>query len=145
MPTAAAPVAYVYVSHSVSSTSLVVNGYAAASNGSLNAIPGSPFPHSIDSIALNGGWLFGAEAGTGSGSGQVIDSLSIASNGVLTLKHQTYVNDSGGGIIHLFLDHTGSSLYADYYTSNDDYLSYSIDQANGGLTVSRHPTRRPRK
>ncbi|MBV9340621.1 MAG: hypothetical protein JO159_06995 [Acidobacteria bacterium] len=112
----------------------MIHGYAAASDGSLTSIPGSPFPYSVDAIALNGGWLFGAEAGTGSSSGQLINSFSIAKNGALTLKHQTYVKDSGGGVINLFLDHTGSSLYVDYYTTNNDYLSYSIDQANGGLT-----------
>jgi hypothetical protein len=128
------PVAYVYVSHWVSSTSLVVHGYAAAPNGSLTAIPGSPFPYSVDPIAVNGAWLFGVEAGTSSASGQLISSFAIARNGALELKQQTYVNDSGGGIINLFLDRTGSSLYPDYYTTNNDYLSYRIDQANGGLT-----------
>lgn len=127
------PVAYVYVSSNVSSSKFVVDGYAAASTGSLTAIPGSPFQYDVNVIALNGGWLFGVEA-TGSSGGQLINSFSIASNGALTLKNQKYVNDSGGAIIHLFLDHTGSSLYPDYYTTNDDYLSYSIDQQNGALT-----------
>jgi hypothetical protein len=34
----------------------------------------------------------------------------------------------------IFLDHTGSTLYADYYTTNNDYDAYSIDQSAGALT-----------
>jgi len=124
------PVAYVYVS-SYGSTANQVYGYSAAANGSLTAIPGSPFPDNIGSLAVNGAWLFGVQAGTS--GGQVIESYAIASNGVLNYKTQTTVNDSGGGATYLYLDHTGSSLYADYYTTNNDYLAYSIDQSTGGL------------
>lgn len=128
------PVAYVYVSNYVSSTgNNQVNAYAAAADGSLTPVPGSPFADSVGDMALNGKWLFGVEA-TGSGAGQTINSYSIASNGVLTLKNQTIVKDSGGGTSSLLLDHTGASLYANYYTTNNDCLSYSIDQANGALT-----------
>ena len=133
-PASSSPVAYVYVSDYVSSTGTYrVNGYAAATNGSLTPIPGSPFADSVRSMAANEGWLFGIEQ-TGTGGGQTINSYSIASNGALTLKQQTQVNDSGGGATSLLLDHTGSSLYANYYTTNNDCLSYNIDQANGALT-----------
>ena len=132
--TPSSPVAYVYVSNYVSSTgNNQVNAYAAAANGALTPVSGSPFPDNIGDLALNGAWLFGVAA-SGSSSGQTIDSYSIASNGALTLKNQTVVNDSGGGTTRLLLDHTGASLYANYYTTNNDCLSYSIDQANGALT-----------
>ena len=128
------PVAYVYVSSYVSSTgNNQVSAYAAGANGTLTAVAGSPFHGNIGKLVLNGAWLFGVQA-TGSGAGQTIHSYSIASNGSITLKNQTVVNDSGGGVTSLLLDHTGSSLYANYYTTNNDCLSYSIDQANGALT-----------
>ena len=128
------PVAYVYVSSYVSSTgNNQVNAYAAGANGALTPVSGSPFPDNVGELALNGAWLFGVEA-TGSSAGQTINSYSIASNGTLALKNQTVVNDSGGGVTSLLLDHTASSLYANYYTTNNDCLSYSIDQSNGALT-----------
>jgi hypothetical protein len=133
-PASSSPVAYVYVSHYVSSAgNYRVNGYAAAANGTLSPIPGSPFADSVGYMAVNGGWLFGVEQ-TGTGGGQTINSYSIASNGALTLKQQTRVNDSGGGTTSLLLDHSGSSLYANYYTTNNDCLSYTIDQSSGVLT-----------
>lgn len=133
-PAGSSPVAYVYVSNYVSSTgNFRVNGYAAAANGTLRPVPGSPFADSVSYMALNGGWLFGIEL-TGTGISQGINSYSIASDGALTFKQQTPVNDSGGGSTSLLLDHTGSSLYVNYYTTNNDCLSYSIDQSTGGLT-----------
>jgi len=128
------PVAYVYVSNSISSTgNNQVNAYAASANGALTLVSGSPFPDNVGELALNDTWLFGVEA-SGSTAGQTIDSYSIASNGSLTLKNQTAVNDSGGGVTSLLLDHTGSSIYVNYYTTNNDCLSYSIDQSSGALT-----------
>jgi hypothetical protein len=116
------PVAYVYVSNFVSSTgNYQVSGYAAAANGALTPIPGSPFPDSVQYLALNGAWLFGTEV-SATGGDQNVDSYSIASNGALTLAQRTHVNDSGGGPVTLLLDHTGSSLYVDYYTTNNDCL-----------------------
>jgi hypothetical protein len=130
------PVAYVYVSNILSNDhgGNQINGYSAAPDGSLTPIPGSPFPENISTMAVNGAWLFGVEGGTGITSGQIINSFSIASNGVLTLKNQDNVNDSGGAAVYVYLDHTGSSLYADYYNTNNDYLAYSIDQSTGGVT-----------
>jgi len=126
-------VAYVYVSRYLSSSgNNKVNAYAAGANGALTPVSGSPFPDNVGELTLNGAWLFGVEA-TGSSAGQTINSYSIASNGTLALKNQTVVNDSGGGVTSLLLDHTGSSLYANYYTTNNDCLSYSIDQSNGAL------------
>jgi len=128
------PVAYVYVASYVSSTGTYqVNGYAAAANGALTPIPGSPFPDSLQYLALNGRWLFATEF-SASGTDQNVDSYSIASNGALSFAQRIQVNDSGGGPIKLLLDHTGSSLYVDYYNANNDCLSYSIDQSNGAIT-----------
>jgi hypothetical protein len=54
------PVAYVYVSSTpTSSTTNVINAYAAATNGTLTLVPGSPFHDNVTSMAVNGQYLFG--------------------------------------------------------------------------------------
>ncbi len=121
------PVAYVYVSSYLSSSNTnEINGYSAAANGSLTAISGSPFPDNVSAMAVNGAWLFGTD-------GMNIDSFSIAPNGALT-QVDSYSAEPNGGLVSLYLDHTGSTLYSDYYTTNNDYLSYIIDQSTGQLT-----------
>ena len=129
---ASSPVAYVYVSNGSNGVNQI-NGYYAAANGALTAIPGSPFPYSVSYLAVNGAWLFGLNS-TAQGGGQVIDSFSIAANGALSLKDEVNEAESGDAGISVYLDHTGSTLYSDYYTTNNDYLSYSIDQSTGALT-----------
>jgi hypothetical protein len=124
-----APVAFVYVS-SFPNTTGQINAYSAAANGTLTAIPGSPFPGNVNYMAVNGAWLFAIENNPNE---SLVDSYSIASNGVLTLKDTNTAN-ANPGVLSVYLDHTGSTLYADYYTTNNDYLSYSIDQATGKLT-----------
>jgi hypothetical protein len=123
------PAAYVYVASYVKSKNTnQINGYSAAADGTLKAIPGSPFQHNVSALALSGAWLFAVDS-----TGQNIDSFSIGSNGVITLK-DTYANPTGNGLYDLFLDHTGATLYSDHYTLNNDYLSLSIDQLTGQLT-----------
>jgi hypothetical protein len=128
------PVAFVYVSSATSSTSNTsqINGYSAAANGALTPISGSPFPYSVSYMAVNGAWLFaiGSNAQNNEGS---INSFSIGSNGALK-QTNSYTLPSGGGGISVYLDHTGTTLYADYYTTNNDFLSFSIDQSTGALT-----------
>jgi hypothetical protein len=123
------PVAYVYVSSLVGNVKYQVLGYEAAANGALTPIPGSPFADNVSSLALNGAWLFGVDH-----TGQNIGSFLIGSNGALTYKDKYTTSLTGGSLYDLFLDHTGSSLYAIYYTTNNDYLSQSIDQATGQLS-----------
>jgi hypothetical protein len=124
------PAAYVYVSSDNSSSKTnEIKGYAAAASGSLTAIPGSPFKYNVSSLALNGAWLFGVGP-----TNTKIESLAIASNGALARK-DTYTNSSGPVLYDLFLDHTGATLYSDHYTTNNDYLSLSIDQATGQLSL----------
>src|ERR1700722_6391864 len=57
------PIAYIYVSNAVNSNTNQIHGYAAASNGTLTPITGSPFPYSVNYLAVNGAWLFGVEYG----------------------------------------------------------------------------------
>lgn len=125
-PATALPVAYVYVSSNPSSGKLQIDGYAAASNGKLMPISGSPFPTTSKYMALNGKWLFAT-------NGVDIFSYSIAANGSLKQIDSLKVEPTGG-LVNLFLDHTGKSLYTDYFTENNEYLAYSIDSSNGKLT-----------
>jgi len=125
----ASPVAYVYVSSAPTSSTRQINAYSAASNGALTPIAGSPFPYDVNYMVVNGAWLFGvANVDTD------INSFSIASNGALTFKDTYKVTNPGAAVISVYLDHTGSTLYADYYTTNNDYLSFSINQSSGRLT-----------
>lgn len=88
-----------------------------------------PFQDNVSALALNGAWLFAVDS-----TDQKIESFSIGSNGALTLK-DTYTNPTGTGLYDLFLDHMGATLYSDHYTLNNDYLSLSIDQSTGKLTL----------
>jgi hypothetical protein len=128
------PAAYVYVSSSVGAGQNHILGYSAAANGSLTAIPGSPFPWSVSYLAVNGAWLFGVYQSIDANGGNLVDSFSIGSKGALSKADEVGLNDFGGGAISIYLDHTGSSLYADYYTTNNDYLTYSINQSTGALS-----------
>jgi len=120
------PVAYVYVSTSQSGTGQI-DGFAAFSNGSLYNMPGSPFPYAVSYMAANSGWLFDINAS----DNNLIESNIIASDGAIAQAYTYQVQQTGGGLVNLFLDHTGSSLYSDYYTTNNDYLAFAIDQGNG--------------
>ena len=127
---AASPVAYVYVSNVPSGNTVRINAYAAASDGSLTKVPGSPFADNVTYMALNGKWLFAIENRI---DASVIDSYSIASNGALTLK-DALTAEPNPGAVSVYLDHTGSTLYSDYYTVNNDFLQYSINQSSGQLS-----------
>ncbi|HSS96452.1 MAG TPA: hypothetical protein VLK33_05465, partial [Terriglobales bacterium] len=131
------PVAFVYVSNTLknSTSQNQVNGYAAAADGSLTPIPGSPFPASLSYLATTGHWLLGVlQSNSPTENGQSINSYSIATNGALTFKDKANAVESGGGIGSIYLDHTGSSLYADYDTTNNDYLNYSVNHSTGALS-----------
>ena len=125
-----AAVAYVYISVGTSNSGKIY-GAAAAANGSLSLLPGSPYPDNVGYMAVNGAWLFAVENNLNEG---LIDSYAIASNGSLALKDVYTQSSTYSGLISLYLDHTGSTLYSDLYTTNNDYLQYSINQSTGQLT-----------
>jgi hypothetical protein len=128
-PATSAPVAYAYVSSTANLTSGRIYGYSVAPNGALTAIPGSPFStNGVNYMALNGAWLFGV-----ANQDTDIDSFSIGSNGALKQKDTYNVTPPGPGVIGVYLDHTGSTLYADFYTTNNDYVSFNINQSTGLL------------
>jgi hypothetical protein len=127
----AGTIAYVYVSKAINNSTTTIKGYSAASDGSLTAIPGSPFADNVNYMAVNGNWLFGIE---NTPPGDKIHSLAIAPNGSLELRDIYAVTSGGGGLTNLYLDHTGTTLYGDLYNGNNDFLSFSIDQSTGQLT-----------
>ena len=120
--------AYVYVSNNPTSNTGQIHAYAAASNGALTPIKGSPFPYNVAWMAVNGKWLFGI-----TNVFEDIDTYAITSNGALSLKDEYTVVTNGDGVISDYLDHTGSTLYADLYSTNNDYLSFSINQTTGQI------------
>ncbi|HKU25073.1 MAG TPA: hypothetical protein VJQ54_06345 [Candidatus Sulfotelmatobacter sp.] len=123
-----APVAFVYVANARTSTTNEITGYSVASNGTLTPISGSPFHFNVTYMALTGHWLFGI-----ANTFEDIDSFAIGSNGALSLKDKLTVVTNGDGLLADYLDHTGSTLYADLYSTNNDFLSYTIDHSTGQI------------
>jgi len=129
-PATTSPVAYIYVSSASSLTSGQLRAYSVSSAGALTAISGSPYQtNGVNYLALTGSWLFGV-----ANQDTDIESYSIAANGALKWKATYNVTPPGPGVISIYLDHTGSTLYADFYTTNNDFLSFSINKSTGQLT-----------
>jgi hypothetical protein len=131
------PAAYVYVSTTPANSSVnEIVAYAAAGNGRLTPVPGSPITADVTSLALNGHYLFGSNV-----NGVNVDTYAIESNGALTPANQTDVtsfNSSDCGITGpLFLDRTGHTLYDLEYIgdcANNQYTSFHIGTTTGALT-----------
>ena len=132
------PVAYVYVSTTPTGSSVnEIVAYAAAANGKLTPVPGSPFTADVTSLAVNGRYLFGSNV-----NGVNVDTYAIESSGSLTLVNQTDVagfNSGDCGITGpLFLDRTGHTLYDMEYIGNDcsnnQYASFRVATSSGALT-----------
>lgn len=102
--TSTSTVAYVYVSSTTSNTASEIHAYNAASNGRLTAVTGSPFSADVQSMAVNGKYLFGTNR---------IDifTYTISPDGALTKVATTASGTIGGGPANLFLDHPGATLY----------------------------------
>jgi 6-phosphogluconolactonase (cycloisomerase 2 family) len=131
------PVAYVYVSNSITGSSRNdVYAFSAAANGRLTPISGSPFQDNIDSMAVNGKYLFGSRQ-----DGKSVAALSIQSNGALKWATSTNVaqfNGSGcGGNSPVILDHTGASLYvmanSDSLCDEEFFQSFQVEKPTGYL------------
>lgn len=135
VPSPQASVAFVYVSSSPASKTYEVNGFAAASDGKLIPISGSPFSADVQSMAVNGKYLFGT-------NGIDIYSFSIAPDGGLekvgSINARRFNGNNCGGPYALFLDHTGSTIYdQDLYgneCANNTYQSFRINRSSGELT-----------
>src|SRR5258708_4281217 len=135
------PAAYVYVISRLSNNSSELDGYSADSNGALTLIPGSPFWTSnsvyTTGLANTTHWLFVSD-------GVYIYTFSIASNGTLrqvsSINAQNYTDSTCGEVGSLFLDHTGSTLYAlNIYSdcANNTIQSFAKNSSSGVLTYLR--------
>ena len=133
------PDAYVYVINVLSNGSHELEGLRADSTGALSPLPGSPFWTSTAhtqfwTLAHTANWLFASDELN-------IYSFLIASNGALTLKSsinaQQFVNSDE--VAALFLDHTGSILYATEVnvsegTQGNSILAFQKNSTTGALT-----------
>jgi hypothetical protein len=141
-----APAAYVYVTSSPGSN-MVIDAYAAASNGKLTPVAGSPFSTNLGygaSLANNGKYLFAT-------NGVRIYSYSIASNAAIkpitSVNAEAFNQSSCGGPEALFLDRAGANLYdLDIYSdcANNGYQFFSIGASTGktnylGVTSATSP------
>ena len=133
--TSNSPIAYVYVASPNNGSNEIV-AYAAAANGSLSPVTGSPFPDNVTSMAVNGKYLMAADVAKPD-----IDSFKIESNGALTYVSSTNYQkyDYGcGNAGQIFFDHTGATLYVMEYNgssacANTVYASFAVVKATGGL------------
>ena len=128
--------AFVYVSNTPGSGANKVNAYAAAANGKLTPVPGSPFANNLTSMVVNGKYLLGSNK-----AGAFVAAFLIQPNGALHWTTSTNVvrfNTSGcGGISPLNLDHTGATLYVattvGSLCDSTEHQSFTIDKPTGGL------------
>jgi hypothetical protein len=133
---ASSPVAFVYVSNFVSGNTNVITAYAAAANGSLTPVPGSPFADNVLSMAVNGKYLFGANR-----VGVYVAAFLIQPNGALKWTTSTDVaryNPSGCVVPgDLIFDHTGADLYfagtAGGECDSSLYQSFKVESSDGYL------------
>lgn len=134
-------VAYVYVASTPPNGSVnEIQAYAAAPNGRLTPVPGSPFPDAVTSMAVNGLYLMGASQTTAD-----INAYRIQSDGSLTYAASTdyaqYNNPGGtecGSAGQVFFDHTGADLYIQEFEGSDAcantvVASFALDKSSGSL------------
>lgn len=130
------PVAFVYVSGTLSGKTNEIHAYAAAANGRLTPISGSPFKGSVGSMAVAGKHLFGAST-----TGGDIYTYTILSDGALKLGASANAAVNGcknGSRGELILDHSGANLYdlnldGDAICSNNVYQSFRIERPGDKL------------
>ncbi len=138
--TTTSPVAYVYVSNTINTNAgtIQVKAFAAAPNGRLTRVPGSPFPDDVTSMAVNGLYLFGSQPGSTN-----ILAYSIESDGSLRHSFTSSVQQPGqcDNAGSLELDHTGQTLYnvdiVGNNCANSTYQSFAIQPAMNFLKLLR--------
>ncbi len=132
-------VAYVYVSSlPANSNTAEVDAWAAAADGSLTPVDGSPFQENESALAVSGRYLFGLNQASTN-----IDSYSIGLNGApnylaSTNWAQNNPNDCGGAA-WLFTDRLGANVYDMEFEgdcANNGYQSYGVGLLSGKLSYS---------
>ena len=132
----ATPVAFVYVSNTPGSGANKVNAYAAAANGKLTPVSGSPFADNLTSMVVNGKYLLGSNK-----AGVYVAAFLIQSNGALHWTTSTDVaRFNSSGCVYpapLILDHTGANLYlaatVGSLCDSTEHQSFTIDKPTGAL------------
>jgi hypothetical protein len=131
----ASPIAYIYISSTApGGGSNEIKAFAAAPNGKLTSVHGSPFQENVTSMAVNGEFLFAVNT-----EQSEIETFRIESGGALRYATTTGTGQAGdcAAFGPLFLDHTGASLYTMEFRgngcSNNTYTSYAIEKSTGGL------------
>jgi hypothetical protein len=130
------PVAYIYVASSKTANVNQIYAFAAAKDGKLTGVSGSPFPADVSSMAVNDDYLFGADP-----AHVFIHSFSIKPDGglqdVASISAQKYNSGDCGSLGPLFLDRTGATLYDldvnGNACANNTYQSFRIGKADGAL------------
>ena len=134
--TVTSPVAFIYVSNNPNNSSInEIQVFAAAANGKLTPVPGSPFRDDITNMAVNGKYLFGSTR-----NGIYIAEFLIGAKGALHWTKSTDIvqfnQGDCGNSGPLFFDHTGTSLYdLEFFSdcSNNSYHSLAVNKSNGTL------------
>src|SRR5579884_2666103 len=124
-------VAYAYVGTTNQSTAGIY-GFSISTDGSENAVPGSPTSGPSSYVLTNSAFVFGTDGGN-------IASYARASDGSLQKSPVTYAVLSNGSepwaVQAMSLDHTGQTLYAMENAGADDlyYFFFSIG-SDGKIT-----------
>jgi hypothetical protein len=130
-------VSYVYVSSTPKGGSVnEIEAFAAAPNGELTVVSGSPFRENVTSMVVNGKYLFAVNS-----NGIDIDSYRIEANGALryatSADTDTVQSNDCSLLGPLFLDHTGASLYDMVFNGSDcatnTYETFSVNKSTGRL------------
>jgi WD40 repeat protein len=129
-------VAYVYVASSKTANVNQIYAFAAAPDGKLTAVSGSPFLGDVSSMAVNREYLFGADP-----AHVYIHSFSIEPDGglkpIASISAQKYNSGECGSLGPLFLDRTGRTLYDldvnGNACANNTYQSFRIGKPDGAL------------
>ena len=140
----ASPAAFIYVAGPQN-----LLGFAAAADGTLTPVPGSPYALSEATVAVTGSYLFGERF-----DGSHVDAFHIKPDGSLVLAKTTDINQYNKGTTcnslqaaPLELDHTGATLYTVAYQGefcdSTSYKSFEINKQTGGLTYLGDSGTRP--
>jgi hypothetical protein len=136
--TISSPVAFVYVASARGRDNNKIYAFAAALDGKLTPVSGSPFVGDVtSSMTANGKYIFGT-------NGVSIYSFSMASDGALKkiaeINAQQFNEYDCGGPVALFVDRTGTTLYDEDYDGNEcantDYQFFNIDDTTGQVSYA---------
>lgn len=112
----------------------MVNEFAAAADGRLTEVSGSPYGANVSGLSIDGNRLYAAND-----SKNIIDSYSIGSNGALHYLTSTNYQDVEKGCGHagsIFPDRSGTDLYITLFDgdcANDYYESFTANNSNGSI------------